>query len=216
MAEYFVGREQLQAVALVGYSMGGNMVLKCAAEWGENPPAWLRAVVGVSPAIDLAPSADELHTPRNRVYEWNFLQNMLRRYRVKAKLFPDHFSLENCRRVRSIRTFDEYIVSPNCGFLGADDYYYRVAAARIIDSITVPTLILNAIDDPFIRLTSETRSKICSNSAITFMETAHGGHCAFLAQPTDTYDGYWAEQTLIGFISAQISGKSVVDGKAGF
>ncbi len=208
VAEYFVAREQLQFVSFVGYSMGGNMVLKCAGEWGKDAPRWLRAVVGVSPVIDLAASADALHSMRNRMYEWNFLLNMLRCYRKKAKLFPDHFSLEASKQVNSIRAFDEYIVSPNCDFENADDYHYRAAAARVVERIAVPTLILHSLDDPFIRLLPETRAKILANPALTLIETAHGGHCAFLAQPEFENDGYWAEHTLIRYIAAQMDSDS--------
>ena len=200
VAEHFVERERLQAMAFVGYSMGGNMVLKCAGEWGAQAPPWLRAVVGVSPLIDLSASADALHALRNRLYEWNFLLNMLRLYRKKAKLFPEHFPVESSQQVTSIRSFDEYIVSPNCGFANADDYHYRVAAARVIDRIAVPTLLLNSKDDPFIRLLPETRAKILGNPAIALVETEHGGHCAFLTQPEGEDDGYWAEQTIVRYL----------------
>lgn len=200
VAQHFAAKHRLRQMAWVGYSMGGNMVLKAAGECGENAPEWLCCVVGVSPVIDLAPSADALHHWRNRVYEWNFLQNMLRRYRRKAKLFPGRFSLANCRRVRSIRSYDEYIVAPNCGFAGADDYYDRAAAARVIDRIAVPALILHALDDPFIRILPETREKILANPHIAFVETKHGGHCGFLAAQSGSDDGYWAESILQEFI----------------
>ena len=90
------------------------------------------------------------------------------------------------------------------GFTGADDYYDRAAAARVLERITVPTLILHALDDPFVRLTPETRAKIVANPQITLTEPAHGGHCAFLARPdrASGYDGYWAEHTLLRFILA--------------
>ncbi len=207
VANFFATRHGLEQMAWVGYSMGGNLVLKAAGEYAAQPPRWLRAVIGVSPVIDMKPSADALHDLRNRVYEWNFLKNMLGRYRRKAALFPGKFSLANCNKVRSIRTYDEYIVAPNCGFAGADDYYERSASARVVDRIAVPTLILHAVDDPFIRLLPETRSRILGNPNITFIETKHGGHCGFLAFPrpdgeTDGDDGYWAESTLMGFIQS--------------
>ncbi|MGB8477609.1 MAG: alpha/beta fold hydrolase [Acidobacteriaceae bacterium] len=205
VAEFFAGRFNLNQMAWAGYSMGGNMVLKAAGEYGEAAPDWLRAVVGVSPVIDMQPSADALHDARNRVYEWNFLRNMLRRYRRKAELLPSRFSLANCKRVYSIRTYDEYIVAPNCGFLGADDYYDRAASARVIDQIAVPALILHALDDPFIRIFPETREKIGSNPHIAFIETQHGGHCGFLASATERHDGYWAETTLHGFVRSNIA-----------
>ena len=200
VSEYFVALYGLTQLAWVGYSMGGNLVLKAAGEYGQNPPDWLRAVVGVSPVVDLAPSSDALHSVRNRLYEWNFLQNMLRRYWRKARLFPGAYSLANCRRVRSIRTYDEYIVAPNSGFTGADDYYHRAAAARVLDQISLPTLILHSLDDPFIRILPETRATMLANPCITLVETLHGGHCAFLAQPGPQNDGYWAEHTLHRYI----------------
>jgi len=204
VAEFFADRFNLDKMAWAGYSMGGNMVLKAAGEYGDSPPHWLRAAIGVSPVMDLQPSADALHAPRNRVYEWNFLRNMLARYRRKAEMFPGRFSTANCKLVRSIRTYDEYIVAPNCGFLGADDYYTRVAAARVLDRIAVPTLILHAVDDPFIRILPETLAKIRANPHIKFIETKHGGHCGFLATATELDDGYWAETTLQRFILSAV------------
>jgi uncharacterized protein len=200
VAEFFAERFHLKHMAWAGYSMGGNMVLKAAGEFGETAPSWLRAVVGVSPVVDMQPSADALHDLRNRAYEWNFLRNMLRRYRRKAELLPEQFSLANCKRGYSIRTYDEYIVAPNCDFLGADDYYDRAASARVIDRIAVPTLILHALDDPFIRILPETREKISANPHIAFIETQHGGHCGFLTSATEPDDGYWAETRLQAFI----------------
>jgi len=119
-------------------------------------------------------------------------------------LFPRAYDRNRAAGVRSLREFDDRITALYSGFSGADDYYNRAAAARVLDRIAVSTLILHALDDPFIRLTVETREKIRANSNITLIESAHGGHCAFLAQPDETtgYDGYWAEHTLLRFLLA--------------
>lgn len=202
VARFFAEREGLRQMAWIGYSMGGNLVLKAAGEAGFAAPAYLRSVVGVSPVIDMQPSADALHLRRNRVYELNFLKNMLRRYRRKAELMPEIFKLDRCHHVHSIRDYDEHIVAPNCGFAGADDYYERAASARVIDRIAVPTLILHSLDDPFIRLLPKTRAKIIANPNIHYVETTRGGHCGYLAPARDGNDGYWAESTLIGFIQS--------------
>jgi predicted alpha/beta-fold hydrolase len=201
---FFVDRHHLQSVALVGYSMGGNLVLKLAGELGATPPPELRSVVGVSPVIDLAPSSDALHLPQNRIYEMKFVRAMTRRFRRKAALFPRAYDPNRAAGISSLRDFDEQIISLYSGFSGAEDYYYRVAAARIIDQVTVPTLILNSLDDPFIRIAPDTRDKIIANPNITFLETERGGHCAFLEQPNPAtgYDGYWAEHKLFRFILA--------------
>lgn len=201
---FFVDLHHLQSIALIGYSMGGNLVLKLAGDLGKAPPPQLRAVIGISPVIDLAPSSDALHLWQNRIYEKKFVRAMLRRFRRKASLFPRAFDPNRAVGISSLRDFDERIIALYAGFSGAEDYYHRVAAARVIDQIAVPTLILNSLDDPFIRIAPDTRDKILANPNITFLETAQGGHCAFLAQPDPAigYDGYWAEHTLLRFILA--------------
>jgi predicted alpha/beta-fold hydrolase len=199
---FFVAQHGLQSVSLIGYSMGGNLVLKLAGELGTAAPAPLHSVIGVSPAVDLQPSADALHLPQNRLYELKFLHNLLRRFRRKAVLFPRAYDRNRAVGISSLREFDDRITALYSGFSGADDYYHRAAAARVLDRIAVSTLILHALDDPFVRLTTETREKINANPYITLLESRNGGHCAFLAQPHDAcgYDGYWAEHTLLRFL----------------
>jgi predicted alpha/beta-fold hydrolase len=199
---FFIARERLTRVALIGYSMGGNLVLKLAGDLGAAAPPELRCVIGVSPAIDLGPSADALHDLSNRIYEIKFVRSLLMRFRRKASLFPQLYDVRRADGVRSVRDFDDRITAFYGGFTGADDYYFRAASARVVDRIAVPTLVLHALDDPFIRLTSESRAKLLANPHITFIETAHGGHCAFLApaDPAANNDGYWAETTLLRFL----------------
>jgi uncharacterized protein len=196
-----VEHKRLQQIAAVGYSMGGNLVLKMAGEWGVDAPAALKAVAAVSPAADLGPSADAMHQPANWIYEWKFLISLMRRYKRKAALFPEIYK-RTPRFPRSIREFDDVITARYCGFAGAQDYYTRAAAARVLDRIAVPALVIHAKDDPFIRLLPETRAKILANPKITFLESDHGGHCAFLAQPNG-YDGRWAELQIIAFFRSQ-------------
>jgi predicted alpha/beta-fold hydrolase len=191
----------LGAFALVGYSMGGNVVLKLAGELGENRPSYLKAVVGVSPAMDLGVSADALHNLSNRVYEWKFLIGLRRRFRRKADLFPQIYSTVGLERIATLRQFDDQITARYSGFTGADDYYHRASSARVASQISVPTLILHALDDPFIRMLPSTRAALLANQRVQLIETAHGGHCAFLA-PAAGYDGYWAEKMLLDFLLA--------------
>jgi predicted alpha/beta-fold hydrolase len=197
-------RYGLTSIALVGYSMGGNLVLKLAGDLGRSAPPQLRCVIGISPAIDLGPSADALHEPWNRLYEMKFMRSLVARYRRKAKLFPKLYDAARANDLRSLRDFDDRITAFYAGFNGASDYYYRAAAARVIDKIAVPTLILHSFDDPFVRLTADSRNAVFANPHITYIETAHGGHCAFLADPDPAQgdDGYWAEATLLRFLLA--------------
>jgi hypothetical protein len=197
VVEHFAGKHSLSRIALVGYSMGGNLVLKLAGEWGARSP--LVAVATVCPAIDLAAGSDALHQPVNRMYEFHFVRNMMRRYRRKAALFPAIYQSGHGLAIRSIRDFDDKIVAPYCGFLDADDYYHRAAAAGILDRIALPTLVLAAKDDPFIRFTPRTRASLLANPHIVFVETRHGGHCAFLGRAAGD-DIHWAEAALIRYL----------------
>ena len=195
-----IDEDRLKRIALVGYSMGGNLVLKLAGEWANKAPEQLKAVCGVSPAMDLAPSADALHMPQNRIYEWKFLYGLKRRFERKAELFPDRYDRSHSRWFKSIRDFDHDITARYSGFASAQDYYDRASSARVIDQIRVPTLILHALDDPFIRVMPETREKLIHSPNITYVETRHGGHCAFL-ENANGYDGRWAERKCIEFIA---------------
>lgn len=199
---FFRDSHRLQTMSLIGYSMGGNLALKLAGDLGPNAPPELRSVVGVSPAVDLQASADALHSWQNRFYERRFLRALLRRFRRKAALFPHVFDPQRGAHIRSLRDFDHRITALYSGFQSADDYYHRAAAARVLDRIAVPTLILHALDDPFVRLLEPTRALIAANPNITFIETTHGGHCAFLAEPDAATgnDGYWAEHTALCFV----------------
>jgi predicted alpha/beta-fold hydrolase len=191
--------------ALIGFSMGGNLVLKLAGEWGSDGPAQFRAVAAVCPAMDLAASADALHAPRNRIYEYYFLMQLFRRLRRKSRLFPGKFDVARLRGISSLRLFDDRITAYYCGFTGADDYYARAAAANVVDRIAVPTLIIHAVNDPFIRMQPETLRRIAANPHITYVETNDGGHCAFLGDrngdPAD--DGRWAEREVVEFVARQ-------------
>ena len=203
VAREVIARDGVSRLALVGFSMGGNIVLKLAGEWGPQAPPQFRGVAVCCPAIDLAASADALHEPANRIYETYFLWALRRRMLEKARLFPGHFDVARLRRLRSLREFDDKVTAYYCGFTGVADYYDRASAAHTVERIAVPTLILHAANDPFIRITPETRRKISSNPNITFIETADGGHCAFVGVRDGSNggdDGYWAEHEIVNFL----------------
>lgn len=200
-----IAEEQLESIALVGFSMGGNLILKCAGEWGDRTPAQVKAVVGISPAMDLAVSAAALHSPANRIYEMRFMRSLLNRYRRKQALYPDLYGELTVRPFHSIWDFDERVTARYGGFAGADDYYARASSSRSLDRIQIPTLVIHALNDPFIRVTAATKQKLAANPHITFIETQEGGHCAFIAEPTSAEDdGRWAERIAVEFIAAQL------------
>lgn len=207
VVETIVREQGLQAIALVGYSMGGNLVLRWAGEVSGNPPGELKAVVGISPLMDLAASSAALHRPENRLYERHFLRSMLARVRRRMAMYPRIYADALVGRIRTMRDFDEYIVARYGGFASADDYYYSVASSKYAGTLRVPTLVVHSADDPFIRFLPETSAALIENPWVTFIETQHGGHCAFLAPATAAGDdGRWAEATLLRFLVQDAAG----------
>ncbi len=199
VAQNLIDQDAISGLALVGFSMGGNLVLKLAGEWGSTGPRQFRAVAAVCPAVDLAASADALHLRSNRLYEEYFMWKLKGRLRDKARLFPGAFDTSRLRGIRTLREFDDKITAYYCGFAGADDYYDRAAAAHVVDRIAVPAFILHAANDPFIRILPDTRQKILNNPHITFLETEDGGHCSYLSE-AEGDDGHWAETQVVEFL----------------
>ncbi len=201
IARNIVERDKVSGFVPIGFSMGGNLVLKLAGEWGSGGPPEFRGVAAVCPAVNLAAGADALHQPANRIYEYYFLLQLFRRFRRKVRLFPESFDASRLRGVKTLREFDDRVTAYYCGFTGADDYYARAAAANVIDRIAKPTLVIHAVNDPFIRILPGTRQELISNHNITYIEVEDGGHCAFVGEPDGepAYDGRWAEREVVEF-----------------
>jgi predicted alpha/beta-fold hydrolase len=201
VARSLVEQDGIPAFALIGFSMGGNLVLKLAGEWGSGGPLEFRGVAAVCPAVNLAAGADALHEPANRIYEYYFLLQLFRRFRRKVKLFPNAFDASRLQGISTLRQFDDRVTAFYCGFTGADDYYDRAAAAHVVARIALPALIIHAANDPFVRILPETRQEILSNPNITYIEAEDGGHCAFVGNRDGdpTYDGRWAEREVVEF-----------------
>ena len=198
-----IERDRLPAIAVAGYSLGGNLTLKLAGELGDTPPPELKAVCAVSPTMDLAVCVEALERRANVAYQFNFVRTLRKRMRRKAAAVPGVFALEPLRRVWTVRQFDEAYTAPHHGFRDAADYYYRASAMRVIDRIRVPALILTAADDPFVPASPFHDPAVTGNPHIHVQVTPYGGHCAFVERASGGYDGYWAEREIVRFVSAQ-------------
>jgi predicted alpha/beta-fold hydrolase len=190
----------LQAIAVAGYSLGGNLALKLAGDLGASAPKALRAVCAVSPTMDLAVCVEALERPQNAVYQWNFVRNLKARMRRKAAAFPGKWRLDPLPTIRSIRAFDDAYTAPHHGFRDAADYYHRASAMRVLDRIAIPALVITASDDPFVPPGPFTDPVVAANPNITLALTPHGGHCGFVEEPGPGYDGYWAEREIVEFL----------------
>ena len=191
----------LTAIAVAGYSLGGNLALKLAAEYGDQPPQQLLGVVAVSPIIEIGECVQALERRGNLLYQWNFVKDLKRRMRRKHKFWPGRFDMERLPSIRTVREFDEVYTAPHFGFSGADDYYHRASAMRIIDRIRVPTLIITAEDDPFVPSTPFRDPRVVGNRHIELALCEHGGHCGFVGPAAGDFDGYWAEKEIVEFVA---------------
>lgn len=166
-------------VTLLGFSMGGNITLKYLGVHGHQLPNGIRRGVAVSAPTDLHASAKLLDHPSNRFYRNRFMKKLVRKIARKATLFPGRLDLANLSRVRVWRDFDEFFSAPVNGYRDAADFYTQASALNFMPGITVPTLLLNAQNDPLL-------SPECSPAALAetspniFLETpATGGHVGF-------------------------------------
>ena len=190
----------LNSIGIVGYSLGGNIGIKLAGDYGSHPPLPVRAICAVSPTMNLGQCVDALERRENAVYEWNFVRNLKKRMRRKGRALPGLFDLRQLDSVKTVRQFDEMYTAPHHGFNDASDYYHRASSLRVVDKITIPTLILSAKDDPFVPHEQFSENAISNNSNVTTLITDYGGHCGFYTSPEAGFDGYWAEQTVLNFI----------------
>lgn len=191
----------IAAVAVAGYSLGGNLALKLAGEYGASAPPALIGVAAVSPIIEIEQCTRALERPGNGVYQWNFVKDLKRRMRRKALFHPGTFDLKKLDAITTVREFDAVFTAPHFGFRSAEDYYYRASAMRLVDRIRVPALIITAEDDPFVPSEPFRDPKVTGHPLIDLRLSAHGGHCGFIGPKSGEDDGYWAENQIIDFVA---------------
>jgi uncharacterized protein len=120
--------------------------------------------------------------------------------RRKNKCWPGRFDVTRLSSIKTVREFDEVYTAPHFGFNGADDYYHRASAMRVIDRLRVPALIITAEDDPFVPPTPFRDPRVAGNCRIELAICEHGGHCGFVSPASGEFDGYWAEREIVRFV----------------
>lgn len=181
---------------IVGFSMGGNIALKLAGEWSDKAPCHVHGICGISVPIRLGDCSREIGRPRNSVYEGRFLHMLRRTLHRKQELMPERYGSFSADHIRSIYEFDDQITAPAFGFAGADDYYDKTSAAAFLPRVRVPTLLIQAKDDPFIPAGAFNDPVFEHNPNLTLLCTKHGGHAAFLARHSPRF---WAEEQALAF-----------------
>ena len=205
VVEELINHDRLTRIFILGFSLGGNMVLKLAGEYGDSAPKEIVATGAISPSVDLNASANAISLRSNWIYQQDFVKRLKRRVRMKAKLYPHIYDASNLHLVRTLREFDDRYTARAHGFLNADDYYFKASALRVIDRIRLPSLIIHAQDDPFIPFAPLRDPAVSGNPNILLLAPEHGGHVAFISrrprrisEGEDT-DRFWAESRVVEF-----------------
>ena len=186
-------------IALVGFSLGGNLTLKYM---GERPPhPSIIAAAAVSAPVDLAASARALDCRRgNRLYLHRFLDTLIAKVEAKARRFPDELDLTGIRRVRTFQEFDDRYTARLHGFRDAEDYWTQSSARQFLPRITVPSLLINARDDPFLPSACFPTAEAAGNPRFFLDAPACGGHVGFLDFPKGDART-WAERRVADFFN---------------
>lgn len=172
-------------IALVGFSLGGNIVLKYLGENGSKIDKIISAAGTASVPCDLEASSIQLAKKSNYIYMLHFLVMLKEKIRNKIDLFPDTLSLENYSKIKTFKQYDDRYTAPIHGFKNAEDYWKKCSSKQFMESIRKPALLINALDDPF--LTKECFPyKEAEKNKYFFLETpAIGGHLGFVNFPLE-------------------------------
>jgi len=190
--------------AVAGYSLGGNVLLKYLGERGERANRRLAAAAAVSVPLDLEACASRFEHRLGRLYSRYFLRKLGRNLRRKAVLHPGAYDLEAVRCARTLRDFDEAITAPIHGFRDANDYYRQSSSGPFLAAIRVPTLLLQAMDDPFVPREVIPLDLIANHPWLEARLSARGGHLGFIAGRIPWRARPWAEEVVADFIGRHL------------
>jgi predicted alpha/beta-fold hydrolase len=194
---HLISTNTYTSIYIVGFSLGGNVTLKYLGEQGGNIHPAIRAAVAISVPCDLQDSSVELEKKHNAVYMRRFIRELGCKLQQKAQRFPGMINLDNYHLIKSFRQFDDLYTAPIHGFPDALTYWARCSSKPFLENIRVPTLLINALDDPFLGKGSFPYEAAEKNACFYLETPRHGGHVGFV-----TFGGtfYWSERRAFGFI----------------
>jgi predicted alpha/beta-fold hydrolase len=184
-------------IFLVGFSLGGNVVLKLAGELGNSASHLIAGVMAVSTPIDLAACVRQLDRPSNIIYARRFVTRLKERVRAKERLTPGLFDLAGLDLVRNIYDFDDRFTAQAFVFGSADNYYATQSSNQFLDRIRVPTLLVQAKDDPLIPFSVYDHAAFTTNPHLRLLVVEHGGHLGFISK---TRPRFWLDQVLVNWV----------------
>jgi predicted alpha/beta-fold hydrolase len=188
-------------IHVVGFSMGANIVLKMAGEYGPAAPPELASILAVSPPIDLIECSRNMHRGTNRWYDRRFVRNLLAHVARRERQVPDALTAPLNPKPRKLVEFDEQFTAPLSGFADARDYYERASSGPLLRHIAVPALIVTAANDPIIPVAPFERASYSPTTRLVI--TPCGGHLGFLGRSGIDPDRRWLDWRVIDWIGGQ-------------
>jgi predicted alpha/beta-fold hydrolase len=205
--EYLANLAPSSPITVVGFSLGGNMVLKLLGELSTEECTQLDSSIAVCPPVDLRAGSDGLARISNWIYDKFFVKMLRGQLIERTRLRPDAANAEFVRRPRTLREFDEVFTAPLGGFHSAHDYYARASAGPLVSRIERPTWIVAAADDPIVPISSIQQLELSEHVQIT--TTRHGGHLGFLGRRGVDADRHWLDWRIVEWISELPNRQSV-------
>ena len=195
-------------LAAVGISLGGNVLLKYLGEKGAQETR-LAAAAGISVPFDLAAATTRMERGMGFLYTRFFLRSLREGVRAKAENGPLSYDPAAALEARTLRDFDEVVTAPLHGFLNAADYYERSSSLPYLAAIRVPTLLLQAKDDPFHPASAEENSAVQENPWLHAGFVERGGHVGFVGGATPFTPFFWAEAEAVRFLATHLKADHV-------
>jgi len=193
---------EYEEIVPVGFSLGGNVLVKYLGEKGNNISCKVKKAVAFSVPFQLADSAKELAKRMNWIYMRRFLQSLKSKTRIKINQFPElGISEEQLDQCKSFIDFDDLYTAPVHGFKDAEDYWERCSSKQFIKGISIPTLVVNALDDPFLGEECYPTKEAELNLKFTFLALKYGGHVGF-GESFDFSKSLWSERLALRFVMA--------------
>lgn len=193
--------EEYEHIALVGFSMGGSMTLKYLGEQGKEVASRVKAGVGFSVPFNLISSLPTIHAPSNWFYKKRFLRKLARKVRAKAEMFPELIDTKGLEEITTFDVFDNRYTAPLHGFKDADDFYQKVSAHQYVDDISVPTLLVNAANDPMLPDACYPVDYAEKHPFLHLEIPKKGGHVGFMLPDSELT---WADKRALEFVEEVI------------
>lgn len=194
-------RKGYRRIALVGFSMGGNQVLKYLGERADVLPDEIVRAAAVSVPCDLVGCSMQLSKARNRMYMEYFLCTLRRKIREKRAMYPDLFDVRRLDAMKTFKEFDDSFTAPLNGFANAEDYWARASSRPHLGRIRVPTLVINAGNDPFLSETCFPFAEAKASQSLHLLTPKQGGHVGFPTFLGKTVG--WLEMTIAAFFDGK-------------